>query len=67
MSKSLLITVGTTGFDALIDVVCAEEFVKAMAGLGFSTVFMQYGSSISRYDDTYYGKYKVFSVRVYHS
>lgn len=58
--KALLITVGTTGFDSLIKVACSEAFVKMIASLQFTLVYMQYGSSAKEYEDEYYGRYNVF-------
>lgn len=57
--KALLITVGTTGFDKFIKVACTEAFVKTIASLQYSVVYMQYGSSAKEYDDEFYGKYHV--------
>ena len=49
MSGSVLVTVGTTGFDELIAAVCSEPVVKEMARHCFDSIILQYVSTKSVY------------------
>lgn len=42
---SVFVTVGSTGFDELVDVVTTGSFLSALKSLGYSSVVIQYGSS----------------------
>lgn len=53
MGKSVLITVGTTGFDDLIEVVSSKSFADTLLSLGYSRITIQYGSSIRKYCEDY--------------
>lgn len=53
MGKSILITVGTTGFDDLIEVVSSKPFAEALLSLGYSRITVQYGSSIRKYSEEF--------------
>ncbi|KAJ2714640.1 N-acetylglucosaminyldiphosphodolichol N-acetylglucosaminyltransferase catalytic subunit alg13 [Coemansia spiralis] len=46
---SVLVTVGSTGFDRLVRAVCAPEFLQALAGKGFGRLVVQCGSSIDQF------------------
>ncbi len=53
MGKSILITVGTTGFDDLIEVISSKPFAEALSTLGYSRITVQYGSSIRKYSEEF--------------
>lgn len=53
MGKSVLITVGTTGFDDLIEVISSKSFADTLVALGYSRITIQYGSSIRKYCEDY--------------
>ena len=53
MGKSILITVGTTGFDDLIEVISSKPFAEALSSLGYSRITVQYGSSIRKYSEEF--------------
>ncbi|CDH52473.1 glycosyltransferase family 1 protein [Lichtheimia corymbifera JMRC:FSU:9682] len=42
---SVFVTVGSTGFDELVDVVTTGSFLSALKSLGYSSAVIQYGSS----------------------
>ena len=42
---SVFVTVGSTGFDELVDVVTTGPFLSALTSLGYSSLVIQYGSS----------------------
>lgn len=42
---SVFVTVGSTGFDELVDVVTTASFLSALKSLGYSSIVVQYGSS----------------------
>ncbi|KAJ1846029.1 hypothetical protein H4S02_006698 [Coemansia sp. RSA 2611] len=43
---SVYVTVGSTGFDALVRAACTREFLQALAGQGFRRLVVQCGHSI---------------------
>ena len=51
MGRSMLITVGTTGFDDLIDIVSSSSFAKIIASQGFSKITVQYGSYLQLFNE----------------
>ncbi|KAJ2700585.1 hypothetical protein FB645_004947 [Coemansia sp. IMI 203386] len=55
------VTVGSTGFDALVSAVCSEEFFRTLADRGFHRLIVQYGSSSEAFDlpKTVSGQYGV--------
>ena len=57
--KSILVTVGTTGFDELIHEICSEAFVCLLKPNGFDSIIIQYGSSKNQYSSIYFNKYDV--------
>lgn len=59
VSGSVLVTVGTTGFDELIAAVCSEPVVKELARQDFDSIIVQYGSSKSVYSEEMFKKYHV--------
>ena len=61
--KSLLVTVGTTGFDDLIEVV-SKAFATTILSLGFSKVIVQYGSSIHKFCEDSFRELGVWSVHL---
>ena len=58
--KSVLITVGTTGFDDLIRVVCSEPLAREMAIFGYRSIYIQYGSSKDYFSDLYFKEKDVY-------
>ena len=48
--KSILVTVGTTGFDDLIQAVCSEIFIRELLAFGYQSIYIQFGSSKELYD-----------------
>lgn len=60
---TLLVTVGTTGFDDLIAEICSEEVVRELVKQGFDSIIVQYGSSKNVYNETAFEKYRVFTNR----
>ncbi|KAK8814649.1 UDP-N-acetylglucosamine transferase subunit ALG13 [Blastocystis sp. ATCC 50177/Nand II] len=56
---TLLITVGTTGFDDLIAEVCSEGVVRELVKQGFDSIIVQYGSSKSVYSEAIFEKYNM--------
>lgn len=62
--KSLLVTVGTTGFDDLIEVVSSKAFATTILSLGFSKVIVQYGSSIHKFCEDSFRELGVWSVHL---
>lgn len=58
---TLLVTVGTTGFDDLIAEVCSEGVVRELVKQGFDSIIVQYGSSKSVYSEANFEKYNVFA------
>lgn len=56
-SMILLVTVGTTRFDSLINAVLKDDFINGAKQLGFTRVTIQYGKSqISQSNDNYDGR-----------
>ncbi|KAJ2783928.1 N-acetylglucosaminyldiphosphodolichol N-acetylglucosaminyltransferase catalytic subunit alg13 [Coemansia javaensis] len=47
---SVYVTVGSTGFDALVQAVCAPEFMRALGGRGFWRLVVQCGASLARFE-----------------
>lgn len=64
--KSILVTVGTTGFDDLIEVVSSKAFATTILALGFSKVIVQYGSSIHKFCEDSFRELGVGSVPSVH-
>ncbi|KAI7877207.1 glycosyl transferase [Lichtheimia hyalospora FSU 10163] len=42
---SVFVTVGSTGFDELVDVVTTRSFLETLESLGYASLVIQYGSS----------------------
>ena len=57
--KSILVTVGTTGFDELIREICSEAFVSLLKPNGFDSIIIQFGSSKKEYSSSNFNKYNV--------
>ncbi len=67
MKKRLLITVGTTEFEELLERMDCEEFLSSVQSLGFNHIFLQYGrgSLVLKYLTTEYcSKRGIFFVSV---
>ncbi|PVU86592.1 hypothetical protein BB560_006652 [Smittium megazygosporum] len=43
--KAVFVTVGSTGFDQLVSVVCSTEFINTLHLDGFGKIVVQYGQS----------------------
>lgn len=59
MSMSLFVTVGSTGFDELIQETTSSTFLNSLSQVGIHKVLYQYGSSEQVFSDklqTYKGK-----------
>ena len=60
--KSLLITVGTTGFNDLIRTVCSEAFICELKAFGYQSIYIQFGSSKEFCNQSIFEKYNVCTI-----
>ncbi|KAG9295690.1 hypothetical protein G9A89_001707 [Geosiphon pyriformis] len=49
LEKTVFITVGSTSFDQLVEVVTSESFTSLLASLGYKRLLIQYGKSWSTF------------------